>query len=114
MSRVLTSGRHAVPAVLLLAAMQAAAQSVAIGPELWDRPRTGTAIMEQPAVRQAVRAYLAQPGAQLVIHHAPGQDAAMYAEELNSWLIALAVNPEHIRMRGDLARGDPLKIEVVQ
>lgn len=86
---------------------------MAIAPELWDRPRTGTVIMEQPAVRQAVRAYLAQPGAQLVIHHASGQEAGMYAEELNSWLIALAVDPR-TRLRSDLARGDSLKIEVMQ
>lgn len=82
--------------------------------ELWDQPRSGQIVLEQPAVRQAVNAYLAQPGASLVIHHAAGQEPLLQAEELRAWLMALAVDAERIGLNGDLKSGKPLKIEVVK
>ncbi len=100
--------------VLLVPVAHAAAQTVAIAPELWDRPRSGATILEQPAIQQAVRAYLQAPGAQLVIHHAAGQESMLYAEELRSWLIALALDPDRIAVRPDLPHGDPLKLELLQ
>ncbi len=100
--------------VLLAPVALAAAQTVAIAPELWDRPRSGAAILEQPAVQQAVRAYLQAPGAQLVIHHPAGQETMLYAEELRSWLIALALDPDRIVIRADLPHGDPLKLELLK
>lgn len=106
--------RSVVLMLLSVPGVQVFAQMVAIAPEVWDRPRSGKVIMEQPAIRQAVRACVEVPGAQLVIHHAAGQESVLYAEELRSWLIALALDPDRIVVRGDLAWGDPLKIEVMQ
>ncbi len=98
---------------LLLAALGAqAAEVVAVAPELWDRPRSGRAVIEQPAVRQAVNAYLAQPGVRLVIHHAARQESLLQAEELRAWLVALAVEAERIVLRAGLQPGESLKIEV--
>ena len=68
-----------------------AAETVTVPPELWDRPRSYRAVLEQPAVKQAVSAYLARPGARLIIHHAAGQEPQLQAEELRAWLAALAV-----------------------
>jgi hypothetical protein len=95
------------------AAVAAAAQTFAVPPELWDRPRSGKAILEQPAIRQAVNACLAQPGARLVVHHAAGQEGLLAAEELRSWLIALAVDAGRISLRGGLASKEPMRLEVV-
>jgi hypothetical protein len=36
------------------------------------------------------------------------------AEELRSWLAALAVEPSHIALRNDLAPGEPLRLEVLR
>lgn len=102
-----------VAVVSLLAASAAAGETFSVGPELWDRPRSGRIVLEQPAVRQAVNAYLASPAQTLVIHHAPGTDPAVQAEELRNWLIALAIDPARIALAGDLAAGEVLKIEVV-
>ncbi|HET9404488.1 MAG TPA: hypothetical protein VFO57_07900, partial [Burkholderiales bacterium] len=66
----------------------AAAQIFVVPPELWDRPRNGRAVIEQPAIRQAVNACLAEPGARLVVRHGAGQDSLLAAEELRSWLVA--------------------------
>ena len=89
------------------------AQSYVVPQELWDRPRSGRAVLEQPAVRQAVNACLAQPGSRLVVRHGPGQDAQLAAEEMRSWLAALALEPGRIALLGDLKAGEPLRLDVV-
>ena len=94
------------------ATFAAAAQAFVVPPELWDRPRSGRAVLEQPAIRQAVNAWLAQPGARLLIRHGTGQEAILAAEELRSWLAALAVEPGRIALRNDLQPSEPLRIEV--
>jgi hypothetical protein len=70
---------------LFAAALPAVAQSFVVPPELWDRPRSGRAVLEQPAIRQAVNACLAQPGSRLIVRHAAGQESLLAAEELRSW-----------------------------
>jgi len=98
----------------MLAAFAATAQTFVVPPELWDRPRSGKAVLEQPAVRQAVNAWLAQPGARLVVRHGSGPDSLLAAEELRSWLAALAIEPASITLRNDLRPSDPLQIEVAR
>lgn len=70
----------------------------AVGDELWDRPRSAEVIRTQPAVRQAVGALLATAGSSLVIRHGRGQNDELRAEELRHWLVALAVEPQRIRV----------------
>jgi hypothetical protein len=96
----------------MLAAFAAAAQTFVVPPELWDRPRSAKAVLEQPAVRQAVNAWLAQPGARLVLRHGSGADSLLAAEELRSWLAALAIEPSSITLRNDLRPSEPLQLEV--
>jgi len=98
---------------LLAAVLVAAAQTFVVPPELWDRPRSGRAVLEQPAIRQAVNACLAQPDARLVVRHGAGQESLLAAEELRSWLTALAVGHERVTLRGGLAASEPLRLEVV-
>lgn len=104
--------RFLLAAAAALAALAAAAQTFVVPPELWDRPRSGAAVLEQPAVRQAVNAYLAQPGARLVLRYGPGPESLLAVEELRSWLAALAIEPARIALRGDLPATEPLRIEV--
>jgi len=98
----------------LFATCAATAQTFVVPPELWDRPRSGKAIRESPAVRQAVNACLAQHGARLVLHHGTAQESLLAAEELRSWLAALAIEAGRISLRNDLAPSDPLRLEVVR
>ena len=99
----------------LLAAVSAAvAQTFVVPPELWDRPRSGRAVLEQPAIRQAVNACLAQPDARLVVHHGAGQESLLAAEELRSWLTALALESERVSLRGGLKPSELLRLEVVR
>jgi len=97
---------------ILVATLAAAAQTFMVPPELWDRPRSGRAVLEQPAIRQAVNACLAQPGSRLIVRHATGQESLLAAEELRSWLVALAVEPGRISLRGDVTASEPLRLEI--
>jgi len=97
---------------ILVATLAAAAQTFMVPPELWDRPRSGRAVLEQAAIRQAVNASLAQPGSRLIVRHAAGQESLLAAEELRSWLGALAVEPGRISLRNDLKTSEPLRLEI--
>ena len=99
--------------VYAAAAFQAPAQTIDIAPELWDRPRTGGALLAHESVKGAVRAALAKPEAQIVIHHSAGQEPLVQAEELRSWLGALAIDTRRIALRSDLEPGAALKIEIL-
>lgn len=101
-------------AALLVCAspMIAAAQSFDVRAELWDRPRTAALVAADQGVRQAVLEMLRRPQSRLVIRHAAGQDALLQAEELRSWLGALAIDPRRTELRSDLNGGVQLKLEV--
>ena len=88
------------------------AQTYDVAPELWDRPRSAEVVRAQESVKRAVTELLANPDAQLVIHHARSQEPELQAEELRSWLVALAIDSRRIALRADLDRGAPIKIEV--
>lgn len=89
------------------------AQSADIAPALWDRPRTGLSVLEQESIKRAVRSALTKPDSQIIVHHPPGQEPLVQAEELRSWLIALAIDARRIVVRAGIASGAPIKIEVV-
>ena len=91
----------------------AIAQMFDVAPDLWDRPRTGGAVLAQESVKRAVLATLAQPGSQLVIHHSAAQELLVQAEELRAWLGALAIDTRRIVLRGDLGAGVPIKLEII-
>ena len=106
------NGRLAIAFSAVLSTV-AAAQTHDVSAELWDRPRSAAAISAEEGVRRAVATLINQPEARLVIHHAAGQDPLLQAEELKSWLGALAIDTRRIVLRNDLAAGSPLKIEVI-
>ena len=96
------------------AALAGAAETYVVPPEVWDRPRSARVVLEQPAIRQAVSAWLAQPGARLIVRHGPGQETALAAEEMRSWLAALGLEPGRITLRNDLQATEPLRLEIIQ
>ena len=106
-------------AVALLASLSAVAgtavaQSFVVPQTLWDRPRTGRAVLEETAVRDAVKAHLEHDGSRLVLHHGPTEEALLRAEELRAWLVALALEPSRVTLLNDLAVNDSLRIEVLR
>lgn len=97
-------------ALLLVCSCATAAQ---LPPELWDRPRSAAAVMAQEAVRQAVAEHHARPGSRMIIVHGERQDSRMQAEELRTWLVALAVDGSRLLLRADPA-ATGLRVEVIE
>lgn len=97
---------------LLFFAVAAAAQTCPVSRDIWQRPRSGAAILSQPSIRQCVQTWLAQPGARLVIHHGMADEAQLQAAELRYWLIALAVEGGRVELAGDLPPNEPMNMEV--
>jgi len=100
--------------VCVAVSQAASGQTADVPRELWDRPRTGQAVLEQQDVRGVVAAALAKPGSQIVIHHGESQESLVQAEELKSWLGALAIDTRRVALRNDLGAAAPLRIEIVQ
>lgn len=80
--------------------------------ELWDRPRTGRAVLAQEAIKPCVTAFLREPAARLLIHHGSAAEPQLQAEELRGWLTALALDPASIELLADTKNGNFLTIEV--
>src|SRR5262245_55684861 len=98
--------------VALAGAVECRAQSFVVPAELWDRPRSASAIMGPVAIRQAVNSWLARPGARIVVPHGANPESLVPAEEARAWLISLAIEAGHVTLRNDLTPADPLQIEV--
>lgn len=98
--------------LLLSSAHAGAVDSVVVPAELWLLPRSGGIMAQQPEIRRVVEGYLAHPNIRLIIHLGIRDEDAVYAEELRSWLLALAVEPARIELRNDLAANSPLTIEI--
>ena len=99
-------------ALLLALSSTAPGQTFDVPAELWDRPRSAAAVAGEESLKRAVGALLALPDARFVIHHAAGHEPLLQAEELKSWLAALAIDPRRIILRNDLVPGATLKVEV--
>ena len=97
---------------LLSVALPAWAEGVPVPPELWDQPRNGAIILEQPVFKRSVDALLSNPEARLHIRFGKGDETLLQAEELRAWLIALAVDGKRIELIADSENGRGLSLEL--
>ena len=81
--------------------------------ELWDRPRSGRAVLAVPAVRQARAAAALNASARLLIRHPARGEGSLQAEELRTWLIAHALAPARVVLRAGPAARQPLRLEIL-
>lgn len=83
-----------------------------VSAQLWARPRSAAAVAVMPPVRQAVQSLLKSENAVLVIRYPGGEEGSLWAEELQSWLVALGVEPALIEMRPGNERSDQIEIAI--
>lgn len=81
--------------------------------ELWDRPRSGRAVLAVPAVRAALAALAANASARLLIRHPAAAEGTLQAEELRAWLIAHAVAPARLVLRADRSPRQRLELQIL-
>lgn len=90
-----------------------AAPSCPVPSEIWDRPRSGRALLGEDAIRPCLGPAARDPALRVLIRHGSRGEAPLQAEELKGWLAALAIDPARIALAGDLGPGDELALEVV-
>jgi hypothetical protein len=105
-------------ALLLALAGAVSAPALAAPPcpvpsELWDRPRSGPALLAEPALKPCLRKVALDPQARVLIRHGSRGEAPLHAEELLGWLAALAIEPARVDLANDLGASEQLVIEVV-
>ena len=85
---------------LLIGALAAQAEGdCSVSAEQWSRPRSVAMVLGLPGVRECVLRWNADPRQRLVLLHAPGEEASLWATELRDWLVALGVPAARIDLR---------------
>lgn len=79
--------------------------------DFWYTPRSAQGILQQPGIRAAVNEFLQQPDTVLRLHHAPGDESALQADELRYWLMSLALDGKRIQLQADLPPNQPIQLE---
>lgn len=100
-------------ALLLLLPLPLRAESVTISAERWATPRSGETVAAWSELRELMAAFDRQPGSQLVIRYARGENGSLWAEELRSWLVSLGVPSSRIRLKDDLQGRDVVRVDTV-
>lgn len=100
-------------ALLALAGAPAlAAPSCPVPSEIWDRPRSGRALLGEEAIRPCLGPAARDPALRVLIRHGSRGEAPLQAEELKGWLAALAIEPSRVDLVNDLGANDRVVIEV--
>lgn len=91
-----------------------AAELCTVPSELWDRPRTGKAVLAQATIKPCIAAFAQRPLSRLVIHHGVTAEQLLLAEELRAWLVALALDARRMDLASvaNMKSSDPLVIEI--
>ena len=90
----------------------AAGKTVAITAEQWARPRSGAAVTRLPELAPFLDAFDREPANRVIVRYAGGDEGALWAEELRSWLVALGVPSARIELESSLPRPDRLLLEL--
>jgi hypothetical protein len=88
------------------------AQRCEVPAELWDKPRSGRALISQPVLKTCMAEAAREASARVVIHHGNRGETPLQAEELRGWLAALAIDPARVELLNDLGQGDQIVLEV--
>jgi hypothetical protein len=100
-------------AALCLLPLSANAVDRLLGYDTWARPRSASAVLQMPAVADAMRDWSqAVEGSRLYIRYPGGESGNLWALELRDWLVALGLPLERIVVSPGSARADELLLFV--
>jgi hypothetical protein len=100
--------------VLLFSSFSVAAEPLTLSAADWTAPRTGAALVQQPALVKLLRALEQEPDGVAVISHATSETGQLWAEELRGWLVALGVSSAQIRFDARTELTETLTLAVRQ
>ena len=88
------------------------AEPVTLSAADWARPRSGTALVQQPALARAVQALEKSPRATVLIAHPRDEAGQLWAEELRAWLVALGISSAQIYLEPRPTLRDELVLDL--
>jgi len=99
--------------LLLFSPVRAADGPWVIDAEFWAAPRSGEAVLAEPALRAAVDTLMfREESSRLVIRHPGGETGQLWAEELRGWLVSLGIPSVRIQTEPGGVRDDQLQLTV--
>ncbi len=102
-----------IPLLFCVQAAAAAEPRFLLSAGEWAVPRDADAVRAMPALREAVKALDARPGARLRLRYPGGDEGTMWVHEVRAWLVSLGVSSARLELVPGAERGDVLALEVV-
>ncbi|MCW8827920.1 MAG: hypothetical protein OQK94_02565 [Gammaproteobacteria bacterium] len=100
--------------LMLSPAFQALGESWEISASEWSRPRHGDWLVRQPALVAAIEQLQRVPTTRLQIRYPGGDEGVLWAEELQSWLVALGLESDRIERVPGSGTADHIQIRVAE
>lgn len=97
--------------LLLISAAQAAESPLYLTAVEWAQPRTGAALVQHPALAQAMQRLGEADKLQLV--YPGGDEGSLWARELQAWLVALGLSSRRIELLPGSRRDDAIELRIV-
>ena len=98
----------------VLAEAPSAPEAYTLSADQWAQQRSGAALLKLQPVQETVHTWLAQPGSHIVIRHAPSDAGALWAGELQDWLVSLGVPSSLIDKQASADQSDDAVTLLVQ
>ena len=85
-----------------------------ISAQEWAQPRHGDWLVQQPALSGAIALLQQQPDSHLQVRYPGGDEGVLWAEELQSWLVALGLASNRIELVPGSSKADLIQLNIVQ
>lgn len=79
----------------------------------WARPRHGDWLAHQPALAGAIDQLQQHPQSRLQIRYPGGDEGVLWAEELQSWMVALGLASNRIELVPGSGKADLIQLSIV-
>lgn len=79
----------------------------------WAMPRSGEAMVKQPAMSATAEALLADADTHLTIRYPGGDEGSLWASEVSAWFVALGIPSQRISLMPGAAALDRIELDVV-
>ena len=100
--------------LLLMPLFAYSEESWQISAEEWTRPRHGEWLAQHPALGGAVMQLQQEPQSRLQLRYPGGDEGVLWAEELQSWLVALGIASSRLELVPGSSRADVIQLNLVQ
>ncbi len=84
-----------------------------ISAQEWAQPRHGDRLVRQPALAAAMAQLQAAPQSRMQVRYPGGDEGVLWAEEVQSWLVALGLASNRIELVPGGSKADSIQFKIV-